>query len=125
MRSFHAIRRVWQKHPNHGHHTPLTVEALEGRLLLFVVLRDDADIDAVAAELLSRLDEQQRRWFAALEANRLGLGGERVVAEITGMSVKTIHRGQQELAHSLATRPTARVRLVGGGRPRAEKKMLR
>jgi hypothetical protein len=75
--------------------------------------------------VLSRLDEQQRRWSAALEANRLGPGGDQVVAEITGLSGKTIRKGQQELASSLATRPTARVRLVGGGRPRAEKKMLR
>ena len=74
--------------------------------------------------LLSRLDEQQRRWCAAMEASRLGRGGEQTVAQITGLSVPTIHRGQQELAASLATRPTARVRLIGGGRPRAEKKML-
>jgi len=46
------------------------------------------------------------------------------VAEITGLSVKTIQRGQQELASVLVTRPTTRVRLVGGGRPRAEKKTL-
>ncbi len=74
--------------------------------------------------LLSRLDEQQRRWYAALEANRGGPRGDQVVAQITGLSVKTIHRGQQELAASLVARPSARVRLVGGGRPRAEKKML-
>lgn len=42
--------------------------------------------------LLSRLDEQQRRWYAALEATRLGHGGEH------------------------------RVRTPGAGRPRAEKK---
>jgi hypothetical protein len=74
--------------------------------------------------LLSRLDEQQRRWSAAVEATRLGRGGEQMVAQITGLSVPTIHRGQQELAASLATRPTERVRVAGGGRPRAEKKML-
>jgi hypothetical protein len=27
--------------------------------------------------LLSRLDEQQRRWFVALESNRIGQGGDR------------------------------------------------
>lgn len=74
--------------------------------------------------LLSRLDEQQRRWYAALEANRAGPSGDQVVAQITGLSVKTIRRGQEELAVSLVTRPAARVRVVGGGRPRAEKKML-
>ncbi len=72
--------------------------------------------------LLSRLDEQQRRWYAALEANQRGAGGDEVVAQISGLSVKTIHRGQEELAASLATRPTERVRVAGGGRPRAEKK---
>ncbi len=87
------------------------------------------DEDAATAEshrqmnlLLSRLDEQQRRWYAALEANRIGLDGAQVVAQISGLSVKTIHRGQQDLAASLGTRPTERVRLAGGGRPRAEKK---
>jgi hypothetical protein len=74
--------------------------------------------------LLSRLDEQQRRWYAALEANHLGAGGDEMVAQISGLSVKTIRRGQQDLAASLATRPTERVRLAGGGRPRAEKKTL-
>jgi len=75
--------------------------------------------------LLSRLDEQQRRWYAALEAHRAGPGGEQRVAQITGLSVKTIRRGRQEVAASLETRPTERVRLVGGGRPRAEKKTQR
>jgi len=75
--------------------------------------------------LLSRLDEQQRRWYAALEAHRAGPEGEQRVARITGLSVKTIRRGRQEVASSLETRPTERVRLVGGGRPRAEKKTRR
>jgi hypothetical protein len=74
--------------------------------------------------LLSRLDEQQRRWYAALEANRVGEGGDQVVAQISGLSVKTIHRGQEDLAACLTTRPTERVRVGGGGRPRAEKKTL-
>jgi len=52
----------------------------------------------------------------------VGAGGAQVVARITGLSVKTIHLGQQDVADSLATRPTERVRVVGGGRARAEKK---
>ncbi|HYD71237.1 hypothetical protein [Azospirillum sp.] len=35
--------------------------------------------------LISRLDEQQRRWFVALEAERLGRGGETLLAQITGL----------------------------------------
>jgi hypothetical protein len=72
--------------------------------------------------LLSRLNEQQRRWYAAVESTRLGHGGDQLVAQITGLDPKTIQRGRQELAASLAERPMERVRMPGAGRPRAEKK---
>jgi hypothetical protein len=73
--------------------------------------------------VLSRLDEQQRRWVAAMEANRLGWGGETLVAQITGLDEKTIRRGREELAASLADRPTNRIRFPGGGRPPSEKRI--
>jgi predicted transcriptional regulator len=72
--------------------------------------------------LISRLDEQQRRWYIAVEANRIGHGGIRKLSQITGMDEKTIQRGQQELEQSLADRPSDQIRLPGGGRQRAEKK---
>ena len=71
--------------------------------------------------LVGRLDEQQRRWFAALEATRLGYGGAQRLAEITGLDRHTIARGQRELASGLADRPTERVRCQGGGRPARER----
>jgi hypothetical protein len=73
--------------------------------------------------VISRLDEQQRRWVAAMEANRLGWGGETLVAQITGLDEKTIRRGREELATALVDRPMDRVRLPGGGRPAAEEKI--
>lgn len=72
--------------------------------------------------LLSRLDEQQRRWYVALEAHKLGHGGISQLSEITGLHPETIRRGQRELAQELAQRPRDRVRLPGGGRPATEKK---
>jgi len=36
--------------------------------------------------LLSRLDEQQRRWYVAVEANRMGHGGVRLLSQITGLA---------------------------------------
>ncbi|GHO79976.1 hypothetical protein KSD_77470 [Ktedonobacter sp. SOSP1-85] len=75
--------------------------------------------------LMSRLDEQQRRWYVAVESNRIGTGGDRLLAQITGLDEKTIQRGRQELAISLEERPEQRVRLPGAGRPRAEKKTRR
>jgi hypothetical protein len=73
--------------------------------------------------LLSRLGEAERRWYAAVEANRLGRGGARRVAQITGLDEKTIRRGQREVAGSLAAVPSKRQRRAGGGRPRVEKKI--
>ena len=73
--------------------------------------------------LLSRLDEQQRRWYVAVESKRMGAGGDRLLSQITGLDEKTIQRGRQELADSLTERPSERVRLSGGGRHKAEKKI--
>lgn len=72
--------------------------------------------------LLVRMDEQQRRWVAGLEAIRLGYGGIRKVVQITGLDAKTVARGRQEVEAELEGRPKGRVRLPGGGRPRTEKK---
>src|SRR5436309_14054409 len=71
--------------------------------------------------LLSRLDEQQRRWYLAVESERMDWGADRLLMEITGVDEKTIRRGRRELAASLVDRPVDRVRLPGGGRPRTKK----
>jgi hypothetical protein len=72
--------------------------------------------------LLSRLDEAQRRWYVALESNRVGHGGDRLLSQITGLDEHTIRRGRQELAAQLAEQPRERVRQPGGGRLQVEKK---
>src|SRR5436305_6817930 len=72
--------------------------------------------------LLSRVDERQRRWYLAVESQRLGHGADRLLFEITGVDEKTIRRGREELAASLVDQPTDRVRRPGGGRPPVEKK---
>jgi hypothetical protein len=72
--------------------------------------------------LMSRLDESQRRWYAAVESARLGHGGDKKLSEITGLDEKTIRRGREEMNESLESRPIDRVRLEGGGRPLEEKK---
>jgi hypothetical protein len=71
------------------------------------------------------LDEQQHRWYVALESNRMGYGGDRLLSHITGLDEKTIRRGREELAVALADRPAERVRRPGGGRPPVEKKTRR
>lgn len=73
---------------------------------------------------ISRLNEQQRRWYVALEAQKMGHGGATLLANVTGLSVETIRRGRQELENQLADRPVTRVRKTGGGRHAVEKKRL-
>lgn len=86
-----------------------------------LVVEDHRQLNA----LLDRLDEQQRRWVAAREALKLGYGGIALIATITGLHHETIRRGRDEIHNGFADRPTDRIRLNGGGRPRAEKKIPR
>lgn len=75
--------------------------------------------------LFSRLDEQQRRWFAALESKTIGYGGDTQMALILGLHVDTIRRGREELDADLAGRSTYRIRNPGAGRPRVKKRTPR
>ena len=77
----------------------------------------DKEVHALINLIFSRLDEQQRRWFAALESHRIGRGGDVLVSQITGLHPQTIRRGRHELAAALADRPVDRVRQSGAGRP--------
>jgi hypothetical protein len=83
----------------------------------------DQNLHASMNLLLSRLDEQQRRWYAALESQRIGHGGDTHLALVTGLHIDTIRRGREELADGLQGRPADRVRLPGGGRQPVEKKI--
>jgi hypothetical protein len=74
--------------------------------------------------LLSRLNEQQRRWMVALESKKIGHGGDRFMAAVSRLSVETIRRGRRELDNHLVGRPRGRVRLPGAGQPPVEKKTL-
>lgn len=72
--------------------------------------------------LLSRLDEQQRRWYVAVEAEKIGHGGTEYLSVVTGINVNTIRKGRREMADNLDTRPPDRIRVQGGGRKPVEKK---
>ncbi len=72
--------------------------------------------------LLSRLNEQQRRWYVAVEAEKLGHGGTKYIALVTGININTIRKGRREMANNLVDRPHDRIRVKGGGRKSVEKK---
>jgi hypothetical protein len=78
------------------------------------------ELKAAMILFFSLLDEQQRRLYAGLEAQKLGYGGDRKIAEFLGVDVHTVARGRQELFGEQVHRE--RVRIKGGGRKSAEKK---
>jgi hypothetical protein len=57
--------------------------------------------------LLSRLDEAERRWYAVVEVNRLGHGGARLVAQITGLDEKTIRPSKARVGNVFFDGPLA------------------
>ena len=61
-----------------------------------------------------RLNEMQRRQYAATLAVVYGYGGAKVVHEITGISLNTITAGKKELEQNIE-QPPGRIRKEGGG----------
>lgn len=83
-----------------------------------VVIRHHQHINLV----LSRLGEAQRRWYMGSLSTGADAPSDGVLAQISGMTEKTIRRGRRELSAGLAAAAVGRQRRTGGGRKRAEKK---
>ena len=85
-----------------------------------MVTQETAVYEPAVAEMMrwfyESLSEKDRRRYAALEAQRIGHGGIRLVAEVLGCSEHTIERGMPELAKLPEDPAAGRVRRSGGGR---------
>lgn len=71
--------------------------------------------------LVATLDEKHRRQFAGLLASQFGHGGIQYLSKITGLDRDTISRGKREIEPADVAL-TGRIRAVGGGRHKVEKK---
>ena len=72
---------------------------------------------------LATLNNEQRRLFAAVEANRIGQGGVSSVAAITGLCKQTIRNGRHQLVELLTEgRISKREHKPITGRPRTEQR---
>ena len=71
----------------------------------------------------SLLDEQQRRLYAGLESLKWGHGGDHQIAEFLHLDPHTVAKGRRQLLAQDVE--VDRVRAVGGGRQRVEKKRLK
>ena len=73
--------------------------------------------------LLSRLDEQQRRWYAAVESTNSATAVIGRSPSITGLTSIPSAGGGRNSPTRWKADPLDRVRLPGGGRPALEKKI--
>jgi len=71
-------------------------------------------------EMMSIFDERQARLYAAEKALALGHGGITLVAQVVGLSERTIRRGIRELQGGSLSRMPQWARRPGGGRKCAE-----
>lgn len=108
-----SVRRVQLRHRREGIELPGLSKSVRA-------VKIDDEAKAAVLLFFATLNERQRRLYAGLESLRVGHGGDRRLAELTGLDVHTVARGRQELlAHDLELE---RIRLAGAGRVPLEKK---
>lgn len=55
------------------------------------------DVERRMKKFYRRLSEKDRRWYAAVESDKLGHGGQQYIAELFEIDSKTIRQGLAEL----------------------------
>lgn len=83
--------------------------------------RYNAEIEQQMHTFFDTLSENSKRRYAAIEARKLGYGGQLYIAQVLGCSARTIQRGLAEL-DACETLPKGRIRRQGGGRKPYDKK---
>lgn len=69
------------------------------------------------------LSEKDRRRYAAVEALKLGHGGQKYICDVLGCDPATVKRGEEELHNQEAEAHPDRIRKPGGGRKKTMGKM--
>lgn len=77
------------------------------------------EIERAMKKYYGTLSEKDQRRYAAVEALKLGLGGQKYIAKVLGCSEKTVHNGIEELGQlSEEAKYDPAIRKPGGGRKR-------
>lgn len=82
----------------------------------------DKNIEEKMKLLYDNLSEKDKRYYAAVEAIKLGLGGIKYLASLFKCTRQTISKGLQELEENKQIVTTGRSRRLGGGRKGYEAK---
>lgn len=72
------------------------------------------EIEASMKALYESLSEKDRRRYAAVEAGKLGHGGQRYIADLFGCHPNTIRHGRAEVSELPQDEAQGRVRKKGG-----------
>jgi hypothetical protein len=116
---YFATDRTKRTEQVHLRHSPVTAESVP--FMRDPLAQTSDETRAAIVLFFSTLDERQRRLYAGLESLRLGHGGDRRIAELTGLDVHTIAKGRAELFERDVQ--VERIRRPGAGRPALEKKL--
>ena len=81
----------------------------------------DSEVENQMRTFFQTLSEKDKRQYAALEARKVGFGGQTYIAKVLGVSRKTIQRGQAEIEQNKLP-PKDRIRRPGAGRKPFDKK---
>jgi hypothetical protein len=76
------------------------------------------EVEAQMQKFYADLKEREQRHYAALEAQKLGYGGQKYIQLLLNIHHKTMKRAVDELTNPelFATLPTVKQRRAGGGR---------
>jgi len=72
-----------------------------------------AEVEQRMKTLYESLNEKDRRRYAAVEADKLGHGGQAYIVQLLGCDHKTLQRGLEDLDHPPEL-PPGRIRKKGG-----------
>jgi|TARA_B110000977_G_scaffold173180_1_gene226134 hypothetical protein len=82
------------------------------------MIRYSLEIEERMRLYFAKLGEKDRRHYAAVEADKLGYGGQRYIAQLFDIHVERVYNGLKELKNPtlLADIPLGKQRRAGGGR---------
>jgi hypothetical protein len=80
------------------------------------------EIEEQMKKFYGNLSEKEKRSYAAIEAGKLGYGGQKYICSLLGCSPTTLRVGREEILHGSET-SDQRVRRKGGGRKRIREKI--
>jgi len=72
------------------------------------------DVETTMRKFFESLNEKDRRRYAAIEALKLGDGGQQYISEVLGCSAFIVRKGYQELQGQVER--SEQVRAPGGGK---------